>query len=66
MGERLARVEAPHFVAGLITIDGRCTEAAPILRWAIGRTEDELRAYFGQKGWKAIQVRQGTSNAPTS
>lgn len=56
MSERLARVEAPHFVAGLVTVNGHCTEAAPILRWAIGKSESELRAYFARKKWKAIQV----------
>jgi hypothetical protein len=58
MGERLVRVEAPHFVAALVTVEGKCTEAAPILGWAIGKTEDELRAYFRRKAWKATEVRQ--------
>jgi hypothetical protein len=56
MSERLARIEAPHFVAYLVTVNGRCTEAAPILGWAIGKTESELRAYFARKNWKAIVV----------
>lgn len=55
--ERLIRVVAPHFVAALVTVDGLCTEAAPILKWAVGKGEDWLRAYFAQKGWKAHEVR---------
>lgn len=50
----LVRVVAPHFVAGLIVgEDGRCCEAAPILRWAIGKTRADLSAYFRAKGWQA-------------
>lgn len=56
MSERLIRVEAPHFTAALVMVDGRCAEAAPILKWALGKGEDWLRAYFAQKGWKAIEV----------
>ena len=56
--ERLVRVEAPHFVAALVTNGRHCTEAAPILGWAIGKTEDELRAYFVRKNWRASVIRQ--------
>lgn len=52
----LVRVVAPHFVAGLIMTAGRCTEAAPILKYAIGKERDELRRYFTSKGWKATIV----------
>ena len=55
------RVEAPHLVAALKVSDGRCVEAAPILRWALGMSADELRDYFRRKGWHAtvsrVQVR---------
>lgn len=53
MTERLVRVSAPHFVAGLVTDGERCTVAAPIMKWAVGKTEDELRSYFTRKGWRA-------------
>lgn len=59
MSERLVRVEAPHFVAALVTVDGKCTEAAPILGWAVGKSEEWLRAYFKSKGWKATEVKNG-------
>lgn len=49
----LVRVVAPHFVAGLDMVGDKCVEAAPILKWAKGKTADELRAYFKQKGWRA-------------
>lgn len=57
MSETLVRVVAPHFVAGLDITDGRCTHAAPILKWAIGRDAQTLRTYFASKGWKATIVR---------
>lgn len=55
--ERLIRIEAKHFVAGIVMTDGRCTKAAPILKWAIGKSEEWLRAYFVDKGWKATEVK---------
>ncbi len=58
--EVLVRVVAPHFVAGLVLVRDQCTEAAPILRGAIGKTRAELRAYFAGRGWKAsIVPRKG-------
>lgn len=55
--ELLVRVVAPHFVAGLGVRDGVCVWAAPILRWAVGKSADELRAYFARKGWRASLLR---------
>ena len=55
--ELLARVVASHFVAGLVIVNDRCTEAAPILRWAIGKSRDELRAYFLSKSWAVSVVK---------
>ncbi len=51
--EFLVRVEAPHFVAGLLMRGLICTHAAPILKWAINKERDYLRSYFAKKGWKA-------------
>jgi hypothetical protein len=33
----LYRVVVPHFVAGVIVREGVVVEAAPILRWAVGK-----------------------------
>lgn len=51
---KLLRVEAPHFVAGAIWKGPpwRCTEAAPILRWMVGKNADEVRDYLTRKGWR--------------
>jgi hypothetical protein len=60
----LVRVVAPHFVAGIIVRDGKCVTAAPILRWAIGKTRDELRAYFASKRWDARIIAANAKNPP--
>ena len=57
MSETLVQVRAPHFVAGLVVTDGRCTDAAPILRKAcIGKSSQQLRNYFIRRGWRAVIV----------
>lgn len=45
------RVTAPHFVAGIRFEDGVAREAAPVLRWALGKTETWFRDYAARKGW---------------
>jgi hypothetical protein len=51
------RIEAPHFVAGIET-EIRPTKgetsvaAAPILRWAVGKSMDEFLRYTLRRGWK--------------
>jgi hypothetical protein len=52
----LVQVTAPHFCAGLVLVDGVVTEAAPILKWAIGKRREWLSDYFRQKGWKAVVI----------
>ena len=53
MGE-LVRVVSHRFVAALVIVDGKCSEAAPILRrHCLGKSPDELRALFAAKGWAA-------------
>lgn len=53
MPETVARIVAPHFVAGIIMSGDRCIRAAPILGWAVGRDTTDLRAYFRAKGWES-------------
>jgi hypothetical protein len=53
----LVAVDAPHFYAGIVLTDGVVTDAAPILRWTMGKRREWLSNYFRQKGWKAIVVR---------
>jgi len=53
---KLVQVKAPHFTAGFISDGKRVLEAAPILKYLIGKTEDYARHYFKQKGWTASVV----------
>ena len=50
--ERLLRVIAPHFVAGAIWRGRECIQAAPILRWMIGKQPASVAIYMTRKGWK--------------
>jgi len=50
------QVTAPHFCAGFFVQDGYCIGAAPIIRWAIGKTERYLIGYFEYKGYKVELV----------
>lgn len=48
----LYQVTAKHFCAGIIVSnEGVCMSAAPILKWAVGRRRDFLRSYFRSRGW---------------
>lgn len=53
---KLLRVEAKHFVAGVDSVSGRITHTAPILKWAIGLTEQEFRKRCRLKAWKVDEV----------
>lgn len=46
----LIRVVAPHFVAGFETNDV-VQRAAPILKYLIGKTDNDARTYIENKGW---------------
>lgn len=54
MRETLVQVTAPHFCAGLVFQGLICTEAAPILKWAVNKNRAWLWPYFERKGWKAV------------
>jgi len=51
MIERLYRVEAPHFCAGLVVSAGLVVAAAPILHWTMGKQWVEVLSYTETKGW---------------
>lgn len=52
----LVAVDAPHFYAGMILKNGVVIKAAPILHWAIGKTQAYLTNYFWRKKWKVTIV----------
>ena len=46
----LARITAPHFVAGVV-IFRHVIHTAPILRWAVGLDANELTRRVTRRGW---------------
>ena len=63
----LVRVDAPHYCAGVVI--GRkkpmgqvvVLEAAPILRWALGKPFISVLMYFNEKGYEVL-VHDRASN----
>lgn len=45
-------VDAPHYYAGIVVEDGVVKDAAPILRWTINRTWEDVKRYFDKKRFK--------------
>jgi hypothetical protein len=54
----LVRIEAPHFVAGIVFNGQVCVEAAPIVRWCLGKRAHWLKLRFERNGWVAKRVTQ--------
>lgn len=51
----LLSINAPHFNAGAVfhrTDRWRCVEAAPIIKWMVGKNILALRSYLQKKGWE--------------
>ena len=57
MPDQLYQVTSPYFCAGLVTKGGQIVMAAPILRWAIGRTIGYMQNYCQRKGWQIVEVK---------
>lgn len=47
----MIQITAPHFCAGLRVMDGRVIEAAPIVRYMLGWTIQEVSVYVHKKRW---------------
>jgi hypothetical protein len=54
--ETLWQIDAPHFCCGVVVKDGRISEAAPILQWAIGKDWQWFKKYCQSKGWHGKEV----------
>lgn len=63
IGDHLVRIEAPHFVAGVVFQDGSVRHCAPILRYMKGWSKGRVFAYASRKGWKAelLEDKEGCS-----
>jgi hypothetical protein len=54
----LAQITAPHLCAGIILRNDVVVDAAPILRWMIGKSRDFVRSYCARKGWSVVVVTE--------
>lgn len=54
---RLVRIEAPHFVAGLVVTDDVVVRTAPILKYMLGWSLGRVISYCRQKGWHGTAYR---------
>lgn len=53
----LARIVAPHFVAGIVLDErARVAQAAPIIGYMHGWTARRVAAYVDRKGWVIARV----------
>lgn len=52
----MIQITAPHFCAGLVIIDDRVVEAAPIIRYMRGWTTQQVREYVRKKRWSMTDV----------
>lgn len=54
----ILRIEAPYYVAASIWQRGRCTEAAPILSWMVGKTWVSIHRWLFGKGYAWAWVKE--------
>jgi len=50
--KRFVRIVAKHFVCGIVLERERCVEAAPIMRWAVGKPWSEIKQWKQIKEWQ--------------
>jgi hypothetical protein len=63
IGEMLIRVTGPYFVAGLVIDEDDCVRiAAPVLKWAKGLNQEQLRAELARRELTATIVRTLTES----
>ncbi|MGY2919469.1 hypothetical protein [Bradyrhizobium sp. USDA 3262] len=60
--ESHVRVVAPHFVASFES-DGVVRRAAPIIKYLVGKSDDQARQYIKSKGWKASIIPCSSQSA---
>lgn len=51
----MIRIDAPHFCAGAVVENSAIVDAAPIIKWMIGKTIDQVMDYCHRKKW-ACQI----------
>jgi hypothetical protein len=55
----IVQVTAPHFVAGAVfDTYGDCIQAAPIIKWMVGKHFNEINSYVKPKGWTVRWIKE--------
>jgi hypothetical protein len=63
MKETLIRIQAPHFVAGVILVDNKVKRYAPIVKYMHGWTKGQVLSYVSMKGWAAHEDKSTRRNS---
>jgi hypothetical protein len=62
---QLVRIDAPHFVAGILIENDHVVRGAPIIAWMIGKPEGFVEWYCRRKGWLFDRVPSANSPCRT-
>ena len=54
--EDIVQVDSGYFCAGIFLVNYKIVDAAPVLRWAIGKHIDWFEQYAAKKRWKLTIV----------
>ena len=54
--KQLYQIVAPYFVVGVVAKDDRVTRAAPIIKYMMEWSFDDIRNYCAKKGWGLRRV----------
>lgn len=55
--EVLFQITAPYYCAGLIVRGRFVVDAAPILRWCVGKSRPEVMNYFARKRFSVREIK---------
>jgi hypothetical protein len=50
--ENIYSIDAPHFNAGVVSLNGKIILAAPIVRYMMGWEIEKVKEYCEKKRWK--------------
>jgi hypothetical protein len=60
----MLRIEAPHFVAGLVYHIDKNNECPPIIKYMKTWSINKIRWYCNKKGWKVERIKEVQNKVP--
>lgn len=63
MTKRWIWISLPYATFGIAVADGVVVDAPPIAKWALGRDEREVAAYFRRRGARIVALDARTAPA---